>query len=207
MASPPPSSPRHASAGPRPRRRSRRIAAPPPGFTYRPDFIDAQEEARLLQHIEQLGFAPFRMRGVDAKREVVHFGARYGFDEGELTAAPPIPAWLAAPLSRVHAATGFPPPGARLAALVTRYAPGAGIGWHRDAPPFGAVVVGLSLYTACEMRLRQETAAGFDEYRLTLAPRSLYVIAHHARYRWQHALPPVQALRYSITYRTVRASL
>ena len=193
-----------SAAPPRPRRRSRRVEHAPPGFLYFPDIVDAGEEARLLRQIERLGFTPFRMRGVDAKREVVHFGARYGFDEGELTAAPAIPTWLAAPLARIRTVAKFPPQGAQLAALVTRYAPGAGIGWHRDAPPFGPVVVGLSLHAACEMRLRNATAGGYDEYRLLLAPRSLYAIAHHARYRWQHAIPPVQALRYSITYRTLR---
>ena len=195
-----------SAAPPRQRRRSRRIEHPPPGFLYFRDIVDADEEARLLQHIEGLTFAPFRLRGVDAKREVVHFGARYGFDEGELTAAPAMPPWLAAPLARIRTVTNFPPQEARLAALVTRYTPGAGIGWHRDAPPFGHVVVGLSLYSACEMRLRNATASGYDEYRLLLAARSLYVIANHARYRWQHAIAPVQALRYSITYRTLRVA-
>lgn len=165
---------------PRPRRRSRRVEHAPPGFLYCPGIVDAGEEARLLRQIERLGFAPFRMRGVDAKREVVHFGARYGFDEGELTAAPAIPTWLAAPLARIRTVAKFPPQGAQLAALVTRYAPGAGIGWHRDAPPFGPVVVGLSLHAACGVCLRNATAGGYDEYRLLLAPRSLYAIAHRA---------------------------
>src|SRR3712207_8467371 len=38
--------------------------------------------------------------------------------------------------------------------LVTRYPPGAAIGWHRDAPAFG-VVAGVSLGSACRMRFQR----------------------------------------------------
>ena len=38
--------------------------------------------------------------------------------------------------------------------LVSRHPPGAGIGWHRDAPQF-AEVSGVSLLTACRMRFRR----------------------------------------------------
>jgi alkylated DNA repair dioxygenase AlkB len=45
-------------------------------------------------------------------------------------------------------------PGELVDPLVTRYPPGAGIGWHRDAPQFGEVG-GISLLTACRMRFRR----------------------------------------------------
>ena len=35
-----------------------------------------------------------------------------------------------------------------------------------------------------------------------LAPRSLYVMRGDVRWRWQHQIPPVKALRYSVTFRT-----
>ena len=186
------------------RRRSRAIVQAPSGFWYVPDFIDTAGEAALIAHIERLPFAPFRMRGVDAKREVIHFGARYGFDEGALAAAPPLPPFLADLAARVNAAFPLAATTEDIAALVTRYPPGAAIGWHRDAPPFGPTVIGLSLLSACEFRLRLETETGYDVYRQALAPRSLYVISGHARFRWQHAIPPVGGERYSITFRTVR---
>ena len=186
------------------RRRSRTIAQAPSGFRYVPDFIDTAEEDALLAHIERLIFAPFHMRGVDAKREVAHFGARYGFDEGALAAAPPMPPFLAALAARVNGTFSLVEKAEKIAALVTRYPPGAGIGWHRDAPPFGPAVIGLSLLSPCEFRLRLETETGYDVYRQEVAPRSLYIVSGHTRFRWQHAIPPVASLRYSLTFRTVR---
>lgn len=186
------------------RRRSTVIDTPPRGWRYVPDFIDAREEAALIAHIEQLSFAPFRYHGIDARREVAHFGARYGFDDGTLDRAAPLPTFLLALCARIQSRYPFAAPAARIAALVTRYPPGAGIGWHRDAPPFGPTVVGLSLAAACEFRLRLETATGFDVYKTTLAPRSLYLIAGPVRFRWQHAMTPVSHLRYSVTFRTVK---
>jgi alkylated DNA repair dioxygenase AlkB len=39
-----------------------------------------------------------------------------------------------------------------------------------------------------------------------LAPRSIYRLDGEARWEWQHSIPPTPALRYSITFRTVRRS-
>lgn len=188
----------------RTRRKSRPIEVPPRGLRYVPEFIAPAEEQRLLAEIERLPFEPVRMHGVDGRRQVVHFGVGYTFNGGGIGPAPPIPDFLL-PLYRRAAAPARFPAGLEIEALVTRYPPGAGIGWHRDAPPFGPVVVGVSLAAACEMRFRRETLAGYDVYKQLLAPRSLYMFSGTARFRWQHMIPPVPALRYSVTFRTVRA--
>jgi alkylated DNA repair dioxygenase AlkB len=185
------------------RRRSRVIAQPPGGFRYRRDFIGAETEQQLLAHIAQLPFESVVMHGVEAKRQVVHYGVRYTYGGGEVSAAAAPPAFFAELVAQA-AAEGRFPAGAPLEALVTRYPPGAGIGWHRDAPPFGPVVVGVSLGAACEFRLRLATPIGYDVYKTALAPRSLYVLAGTARFRWQHMIPPVPTLRYSLTFRTLR---
>jgi len=88
--------------------------------------------------------------------------------------------------------------------LVTHYPPGAGIGWHRDAPAFG-VVVGVSLLGACRLRFQQGRGAARKTRALTLAPRSAYVLDGAARWQWQHAIPPGREERYSVTFRTLRA--
>ncbi len=187
------------------RRRSSVAREAPRGFRYQPDFLSVAEERELLAHIERLAFEPVRMHGVEARRQVAHFGVRYRYDAGALEAADALPAFLAAVATRVSHAARFPPQ-APLETLVTRYPPGAGIGWHRDAPPFGPVVAGLSLAASCEMRLRLSTETGYEVYATELAPRSLYVFAGTARFRWQHRIPPVAALRYSITFRTIKNS-
>jgi alkylated DNA repair dioxygenase AlkB len=40
---------------------------------------------------------------------------------------------------------------------------------------------------------------------IQLEPRSIYVLRDDARWRWQHAISPTKALRYSITFRTMAA--
>lgn len=189
----------------RARRKSRAVEKPPRGLRYVPEFISAAAEAALLSDIERLPFEPVRMHGIEARREVVHFGVRYRFDGGVLAPAPPIPPFLR-PLEQRAAVQARFPAGAVTEALVTRYPPGAGIGWHRDAPPFGAVVVGVSLHAPCVMRFRRETPTSYDVYQQELAARSLYFFSGPARYRWQHMIPRVDLLRYSVTFRTLRAS-
>jgi alkylated DNA repair dioxygenase AlkB len=88
--------------------------------------------------------------------------------------------------------------------LVTEYGPGAAIGWHRDKAVFGEVV-GLSRLAPCTFRLRR--AIGESEWErvsLVAAPRSAYLLSGPARTEWEHSIPPVAALCYSITFRNVR---
>jgi DNA oxidative demethylase len=180
-----------------------RINEPPAGFRYIPDFITPEEERHLTQEIEVLSFERIVMRGYAAKREVVHYGIHYDLDGRATGAAPEIPEFLAGLCKRVTTEARFPVE-ATIEALVTRYPPGARIGWHRDAPPFGPSVAGVSLSGACDFKLRLATPAGYDLYTLKVEPRSLYVISGTARFRWQHMIPPVPVLRYSITFRTIK---
>lgn len=94
-------------------------------------------------------------------------------------------------------------PGDFVAALVTRYVPGAGIGWHRDFPVFGPTVFGVSLATPCKFKLRLQKEPR-RVFQISLAPRSLYVMTGDARSLWEHSIPPVQVLRYSVTYRMLK---
>jgi alkylated DNA repair dioxygenase AlkB len=76
---------------------------------------------------------------------------------------------------------------------------------HRDAPGFD-VVVGISLGSACRFRFRRGTTGAWDTTELLLRPRSIYVLRGPARNEWQHSIPAVKELRYSITFRTMKPS-
>ena len=89
------------------------------------------------------------------------------------------------------------------AALLIRYDPGAGIGWHRDRPQYGEVL-GLSLGAPCVMRLRRRTADGFERRKLALPQRSLYRLSGEVRWEWEHSIAPMELARRSITFRTLR---
>jgi len=96
---------------------------------------------------------------------------------------------------------------------VTEYTAGAPIGWHRDAPMFGDIV-GVSLGTSCRMKFRPYVSpkdlGGADRparkttHQLELLPRSAYLMRGVVRREYEHSIPPVDDLRYSITFRTLR---
>lgn len=175
----------------------------PEGLLYRPDFLTREEEALLLDAIAALDFGEVRMHGVAARRRIVQFGWRYSFDSRGLEHGHELPPFLEPLRARVAALAAVEP--AELSeVLVTEYRPGSTIGWHRDAPPF-AIVAGVSLASACRFRLRKEAGDSWERTEIQLEPRSLYVLRGPARTLWQHSIPAVEALRYSITLRTLRS--
>jgi alkylated DNA repair protein (DNA oxidative demethylase) len=183
--------------------RPRAIEERPEGLVYEPDLLSGEEEQALLDEIERLDFQPIRMHGVVAKRTAKHFGLDYDYERrGVITEAEPIPDWL---LPVREAAAGLAGIAADefVEALVQRYPEGSTIGWHRDAPMFGAVA-GISLGSAARIRFRRDAGGERRTFELELAPRSAYVLAGPARTAWQHHVPPTKALRYSITVRTLR---
>jgi len=151
---------------------------------------------------------PFRealYREYTAKRRIVSYGAEYDFSAQALKHAEPIPGFLEALRGKAAAWVGIPAE-RFVHALVTEYRPGTQLGWHRDTPEFG-VVAGVSLGAPCRMRWRPYPPRKGDKgLVLELAPRSAYCMQGDARWRWQHGISPTKALRYSITFRTLRAS-
>jgi DNA oxidative demethylase len=173
----------------------------PDGFVLAPDFLTEADEAELLPLISALPFVSVRMRGVVAKRRVAQFGLHYSFESFRLTPAPPLPSSFDSIRRRAAELAGV------LAedfaeALVTEYQPGAGIGWHRDAPAFD-IVAGISIGASCRMRFQRGLGADRVTAATILPRRSLYLLTGSARFQWQHTIPPVRKLRYSITFRTL----
>ena len=176
----------------------------PDGFRYCLDFLDEEEERSLVAEIERLPFKEFEFHGFAGRRRVVSFGWRYDFNDARLREAEPIP--------------GVPASGAREGCalcwtsierafeqlLVTEYEPGAAIGWHRDRAVF-ADVIGVSLLAPCTFRFRKKegAAGGAPRSALRLAPPTFF--AGPVRTEWEHSIPGVERLRYSLTFRNFRA--
>jgi alkylated DNA repair dioxygenase AlkB len=174
----------------------------PPGMAYRTEFISRAEEAALAGWLATLAFEPFLFRGYEARRQVVSFGWRYDSNRAHLERTDEIPGELAALRARAEAFAGLAA-GELQQVLINEYQPGAPIGWHRDRPIFDKVV-GVSLGAACLFRLRRRSGEGFERITLTLAPRSAYLLDGPARSQWEHSIPPVEAHRYSVTFRSFR---
>ncbi|HEX8624716.1 MAG TPA: alpha-ketoglutarate-dependent dioxygenase AlkB [Allosphingosinicella sp.] len=174
----------------------------PSGLVYAPGFIGPEEEAALAKRIAALPFKPFEFHGFTGNRRTVSFGMHYGFDGSGLREAEPIPDWLR-PLQARAAALAGRELEAFVHALVIEYAPGAGIGWHRDRPVFGDVV-GISLVAPAPLRFRRKLDAKWERFTLTAEPRSAYLLRGQARHEWEHSIPQLETLRYSVTLRTLR---
>ena len=182
-------------------RRSAPAVPLPDGFAYQPAFLTEAEESDLLQHIRSLDFQPFDFHGYMARRRIVAYGWDYDFGTRKATPTAPIPPFLRSIRDRAAEFAGIPA-AEIVEAVVTDYPPGAPIGWHRDVPQF-ETIIGISLASTCRMRLKPYKAEG-KIASIILAPRSIYVICRAARWQYQHSIPPVEAQRYSITFRTPR---
>jgi alkylated DNA repair dioxygenase AlkB len=172
---------------------------------YRENFLTGAEEQSLLAAIGELPLREAAYRQYTAKRRIVSYGAEYDFSHQKLLPGPPIPQFLFPFRAKVAAWLSLPPESFSHA-LVTEYRPGTALGWHRDTPEFG-IVVGISLANPTRMRWRPyPPKKGRDPraFALEVAPRSAYVMQRDARWGWQHSIPPTKALRYSITFRTMR---
>lgn len=179
-------------------------AAPalPEGFRYEPDVVPPAEEEALLEHVRALPFRDFEFQGYVGKRRVVSFGWRYDFGDRVLHRTEDMPPFLVALRERAAAFARMPAQELQHV-LVTEYAAGAGIGWHRDKAVFGQVV-GLSLLSPCTFRLRRRKGDRWERISLTAEPRSAYLMSGPSRTEWEHSIPEVDSLRYSITYRNLR---
>ena len=175
-------------------------AAPVAGLKYRPGFITEAEERELVAHLSRQDLSPFRFQGWTGKRLTRTFGWRYDFDDRSFAPVGPIPDWLQPLRARAADFTGVATD-EFVHALLVRYDPGAGIGWHRDRPVFDTVV-GLSLGSPAVLRFRRRRPGGFDRANVDVEPRSAYVLAGPARHEWEHSIAPGQTLRFSITLRT-----
>jgi alkylated DNA repair dioxygenase AlkB len=173
----------------------------PEGLVYKPGFLSAEEEAALMKELQSLPFKPFEFHGFFGKRRVVYFGFRYDFNIGRLERIEPMPPFLHPMRDRAAGIFGLPIQNI-VHAMVTEYEPGAAIGWHRDRAVFDEVA-GISLGSACTFRLRRKAGTKWDRASLELEPRSAYLLSGPSRRHWQHSIPAVPALRYSITFRTL----
>jgi alkylated DNA repair dioxygenase AlkB len=178
--------------------------AMPEGFAYRQEVISGEEEQHFTERFALLPFAPFEFHGFLGRRRVVSFGWRYDYAGRRIRPATEVPELLLPLRERAAEVAGLAAESLQQA-LVTEYAPGAPIGWHRDKPMFQDVVA-ISFRAPCLLRFRRRLRDGWERRSLEVMPRSAYVLRGAARTEWEHSIPPVGALRYSVTFRNLRGS-
>ena len=178
----------------------------PPGFHYRENFITEADERVLLDAIADVAFSDFEMRGVVARRRVAFFGEGY-----DRVTAGPLPAFLLPLRAQIAQWVGVDAEAFAMS-LINEYRPGSPIGWHRDAPQYD-IVAGISLLSACRMKFRPyrspasiapKSPPRSATHGIVLARRSAYLMTQESRNAYEHHIPPVAELRYSVTFRTLR---
>jgi alkylated DNA repair dioxygenase AlkB len=177
----------------------------PPGMRYETGFLTRDEEQHWIAFAQAQPLAEMNYKGYQARRRVVSFGGKYDYDANRLEEGPPIPPELA-PLRAKAAKWLGVQPAAFTQALVAEYREGTPLGWHRDVPDFEDIV-GISLLSDAVMRFRPyppDAPRKADILKLTVQPRSIYLLHGPARWEWQHSVAATRTLRYSITFRTAR---
>ena len=180
----------------------------PSGLAYMAEFISQDEQRELIALVCGLPLHEARYKTYTARRRVFAYGARFDFEEHKLS--PRTIGDLPDPLSTLRQRLAWwagIDPHDFVHMMVAEYQKGTPLGWHRDAPAY-ELIAGVSLGSTARLRFRPYPPDGpnkGDIIALDLAPRSAYVMRGVARWGWQHSVPPVPGLRYSVTMRTARA--
>jgi alkylated DNA repair dioxygenase AlkB len=179
-------------------------SALPAGFRYQTALISPEEERNLLKHFSELPFREFEFHGYVGRRRTISFGWEYNFSTEQVRPTQDTPNFLLPLRERAASFAGLA--ASELPhALVTEYQAGAAIGWHKDKGVFGDVV-GISLLAPCVFRLRRRNGATWERASVTAEPRSAYLLRGSARVEWEHSIPAVESLRYSVTFRTLQSA-
>jgi alkylated DNA repair dioxygenase AlkB len=171
------------------------------GLRYAREFVSEEVERELIARVAELPLKPFQFGAFEGHRRVKSFGFRYDYTLQKLTESDPIPDWLKDVARSVERFGNLGEASIRQV-LCTEYDAGVGIGWHRDKGHFKEVF-GLSLHSACKLRFRRRDGDRWERFSLRCEPRSLYLMQDEARHDWEHSIPAVEQLRYSITFRTM----
>jgi alkylated DNA repair protein (DNA oxidative demethylase) len=172
-----------------------------PGLSQAEAFVTPDDEQMLIASIDAVELSPFRFHGWLGKRLTASYGWQYDFDDASFASAEAMPDWLLPVRARAARFAGLEPD-ELVQALLIRYDPGAGIGWHRDRPVFEHVL-GISLGASATMRFRRRKPGGFERASVLLAPRSIYHLTGEARHQWEHSISPMEVKRWSITFRSL----
>ena len=179
----------------------------PDGLAFAAEFIGVDEERALIDLAASLPLHEARYKQYTARRRVYAYGSRFDYDQYKLdpVAIGELPPPLHVLRQRLAAWAGVAPE-QFVHVMVAEYRQGTPLGWHRDAPDY-ELIVGVSLGGPARLRFRPWPPRNPQRDQivaLDLAPRSAYAMRGTARWGWQHSVPPVAGLRYSVTMRTAR---
>lgn len=160
------------------------------GLSYIPDFINGDEQTRLMEIIDQQSWS------IKDQRRIQEYGYKYDYKDGSFIASThlgKLPKWLqdiAVLLVKNSLMVNVPDQ-----VIVNEYQPGQGIVSHTDCIPcFGNTISILSLGSECVMDFTHSQTQ--EEANILLQSGSLLIFKGAARYNWQHGILACQRDNY-----------
>ncbi|NEO31363.1 MAG: alpha-ketoglutarate-dependent dioxygenase AlkB [Symploca sp. SIO3C6] len=161
------------------------------GMTYIPDYINLEEQEKLLNIIDQ------QLWSIELQRRIQQYGYTYEHLDGIIVSSQywgALPDWansLAKRLSNEFSTTVVPDQ-----LLINEYLPGQGCKNHIDCIPcFNSTIFILSFLSQCVMNFTQYQTK--EKTQLLLLPGSLLVLQGAARYHWLHGIDATDKDRYN----------
>ncbi|KAH8550398.1 hypothetical protein BGW37DRAFT_83957 [Umbelopsis sp. PMI_123] len=156
------------------------------GLTVIDEFVSPEEEIYLVQCCDErvwsgLGISP----NPELKRRTQQYGHIFSYQYRKvLQELGPLPDFVTPVLTRIDDKNLSPSPNHL---LVNEYEAGQGIMPHTDAPSiFGAVILSLSLLSACVMKFTNVVTGHTVD--VLLPRRSMLVMTDEARYNYKHSI-------------------
>ena len=113
------------------------------GFSYIQNFLQQQEQTKLLEQLKTLEYTHDFFRGQKLKRAYAQFGYTYISIWRRIEQASDIPEFL---LDLIQKIISYCPSNTNFnQCIVTHYPLGAGISWHTDAKGFNDCIVAVSI--------------------------------------------------------------
>eukprot|EP00041_Stephanoeca_diplocostata_P029372 m.865008 g.865008 ORF g.865008 m.865008 type:complete len:378 (-) comp23548_c0_seq2:1863-2996(-) len=191
-----------------------------PGLSVFTDFISEDLESRILTHLDKCQRWDMGPAETTASRRTQHFGFAYNYKIQGADPSARLPGGVAAEVQEILdklASTRLMHPTPDQVTL-QEYTAGQGIPPHFDTVwAFGGQLGSVSLLAPTVMRFRPVFTVGVDPqavFDVVMPPRSLVVLAGHARYHYTHSIPErkhdcidgkvvPRARRLSLTFRTM----
>ncbi len=158
-----------------------------PGFTYQPNFLDEEDEQRLVEWIDRQEWSSA------LRRRVQHYGWRYDYKAREVNSSMrlgELPAPLAELAQRLYDRGLVPQMPDQ--AIVNEYEANQGITPHADAPSFADGIATISLLESWEMNFHPPNKGGGgrvgNKVPRLLERRSVAVLQGEARWKWKHEI-------------------
>ena len=179
-----------------------------PGFTLRTDYVTAEEERELLQHIDAAKWE------TDWRRRIQQYGLGYSSEHGTTPEwLREFPEWLIPLAKRVAKDAEFErfPENC----VINEYIPPLGIGPHKDYPAFGPTIACVSLGSDIVLDFTHPERSA--RVPVVVPARSFWVITGEARSKWMHGIAArltdviegerrKRRRRVSITFRTAKVA-